>query len=284
VLSSLNVQVTDDTDVLLGGLGPDQITAGDGDRASGGPQNDLLEAFLNSGDLVLRGGAGRDRLTAVGSGTADARLLGGPGDDTVSLDGPLFDAAGGGGSDTLTISAADRVSGGAGADAINLAHAIERERAGGVARVIDGGRGDDLIATWTGEIRTPVVCGAGDDTVLVSTGQRWSADCESHVFYFEGQDCDGCTEDDHIVGTPDDDFVDAKEGADQVETLGGDDRILLGSGSDVAAAGPGNDVVDATRDGPGDVDTVSCGSGFDLVEADPADHVGPDCEVVRVQP
>ncbi len=64
-------------------------------------------------------------------------------------------------------------------------------------------------------------------------------------------------------------------------TLAGDDRIFLGSGSDVAAAGAGNDIVDATRDGPEDVDTVSCGSGFDAVLAEAADEIAPDCEVVR---
>ena len=282
VLRSLNVQAADD-DLLRGGLGPDEITAGDGDRALGGPQKDLLEAFLNRGGLVLRGGAGQDRLTAVGAAAADARLLGGPGNDSLDLDGLLFVGAGGGGDDTVVIRAADRVSGGPGNDALNLAHAIERERPGGVARTIDGGRGDDVIQTWTGEIQEPVTCGAGIDTVLVSTGQRWTADCESHFFFFEGENCDGCTEDDHIVGTPDDDWVDAREGADHVETLAGDDRIFLGSGSDVAAAGAGNDVVDATRDGAQDVDTVSCGSGFDVVLAESADEIAPDCEVVRRQ-
>lgn len=284
VLRSLNVQVANDSDLLRGGVGPDEITAGDGDRARGGPQNDVLQAFLNGGATVLRGGSGQDRLTAVGSGTPHARLLGGPGDDSFDLDGPLFVGAGGGGDDTLLIRAADHVSGGAGDDVIDLAHAIERERAGGEARTIDGGRGDDLISTWTGEIQEPVSCGPGTDTVLVSTSQRWEADCESHFFFFEGADCDGCDENDDIVGTADDDWVDAKGGDDHVETLAGDDRIFLRSGSDVAAAGPGNDLVDATGDGPQDVDTVSCGSGFDVVVANAADHLDSDCEEVSLQP
>jgi Ca2+-binding RTX toxin-like protein len=139
-----------------------------------------------------------------------------------------------------------------------------------------------VIATWTGQIATPVVCGAGVDTVLVSTTQTWSADCESHFFYFEGEDCDGCSEDDHIVGTADDDFVDAKGGADQVETFAGDDRIFLGSGSDVVAAGAGNDVVDATRDGADAVDAVDCGTDFDVVIADARDEVAAECEFVRL--
>jgi len=282
VLRSLNVQFPDDFDVLRGGIGPDDITAGDGDLALGGPQRDVMAGFLNIGGLVMKGGFGADELSAVGSGTA--RLLGGGGDDSLDLDGRQFTGAGGAGDDTVLIRAADRASGGPGDDAINLSHLVERERPGGVARVIRGGPGDDVIQTWTGQILTPVSCGDGIDTVLVSTTQRWDADCESHFFFFEGENCDGCDENDHIVGTSDDDWVDAGIGDDRVETLAGDDRLFLGFGSDVAAAGPGNDVVDATEEGSQQGDVVSCGAGFDVVVADPADDIDADCEVVSMQP
>jgi len=285
VLRSLNVQSADDGDVVRGGVGPDQITAGDGDLAVGGPQNDVLEAFLNAGGLVMKGGFGADELSAVGFAvTADARLLGGGGDDSLDLDGHSFVGAGGAGDDTILVRVADRASGGPGDDAISLSPLVERDRPGGVARVISGGPGDDVIQTWTGQIVTPVSCGDGTDTVLVSIGQRWNADCESHFFFFEGEDCDGCDENDHIVGTADDDWVHAGIGDDHVETLAGDDRIFLGFGSDVAAAGPGNDVVDATEEGSQQVDVVSCGAGFDVVVADPADDIDADCEVVSLQP
>ena len=57
----------------------------------------------------------------------------------------------------------------------------------------------------------------------------------------------------------------------------GNDRIWGGFGFDHVSAGPGNDrvnVLDYHRD------RVRCGSGTDVVFADPVDQVAHDCERV----
>jgi RTX calcium-binding nonapeptide repeat (4 copies) len=62
--------------------------------------------------------------------------------------------------------------------------------------------------------------------------------------------------------------------ADELATGAGNDSITGGAGSDVIRAGAGDDVVYA-RDGV--ADTVDCGEGTDLVQADPVDSV-VNCE------
>ena len=84
------------------------------------------------------------------------------------------------------------------------------------------------------------------------------------------------------------DFVDAGPGNDVVHTHGNDDRLIGGSGvdhllpgdgEDVVSAGPGRDAVVANGDGR--VDRIRCGTGLDVVEADRADRVARDCEIIR---
>lgn len=57
----------------------------------------------------------------------------------------------------------------------------------------------------------------------------------------------------------------------------GADRIK-GTGGSTISGGAGSDAIDAA-DGSGAPDTISCGSGFDAVWADPEDTVAPDCEL-----
>jgi len=98
---------------------------------------------------------------------------------------------------------------------------------------------------------------------------------------------DGSNRRDVILGTngPDDafarrgkDLVSAGAGADRLSGGRGRDRLFGGSGEDVLLGGPGNDFL-ATRDG--EADRVDCGPGRDYAEADSADRVSSDCEVVR---
>jgi hypothetical protein len=56
------------------------------------------------------------------------------------------------------------------------------------------------------------------------------------------------------------------------------DLIIPGRGKDVVDAIDGNDRIAVQYDGA--VDTVSCGAGLDLVNADLADRIARDCEVV----
>lgn len=73
---------------------------------------------------------------------------------------------------------------------------------------------------------------------------------------------------DVLIGGPGNDTIFARARADVAEP-----------GADTVFGGPGNDVI-FVRDGESDV--VSCGSGFDIVFADPTDIVQPGCERVHV--
>jgi len=89
------------------------------------------------------------------------------------------------------------------------------------------------------------------------------------------------------VGTPRNDRLVGTAKADTILGLAGRDRIAGGPGADFLVPGPGRDTVEA---GPGDDrvvaqydgarDVVRCGAGSDLVNADLADSVARDCELV----
>ena len=76
---------------------------------------------------------------------------------------------------------------------------------------------------------------------------------------------------DTIYGLAGDDVVDARGDADLVNPGFGRDRVLGAAGADRIAAQDGN------------VDSVSCGAGLDIVTADLEDVVGADCETVSRQ-
>jgi Ca2+-binding RTX toxin-like protein len=132
----------------------------------------------------------------------------------------------------------------------------------------------------------------------------------------------GTEGDDTLIGTEGPDYIAGHQGNDLLEGLGGRDLIRGGQGNDTENGGPGSDVLfagpgvdvliggpgndtifararadvaepgaDTVFGGPGDdvifvrdgePDVVSCGSGFDIVFADPTDIVRPDCERVHV--
>ena len=70
-----------------------------------------------------------------------------------------------------------------------------------------------------------------------------------------------------ITGTSGDDVIRGTAGADTILGRGGDDRIFALAGNDRITPGAGRD-------------TVACGTGVDRVQADAADNVSGDCEVV----
>jgi hemolysin type calcium-binding protein len=93
-----------------------------------------------------------------------------------------------------------------------------------------------------------------------------------------------------VNGTPRADRLRGTSGADTLYGRGGPDRITAGAGPDFVHGGPGRDVVLA---GPGDDrialqvdrarDSVNCGLGRDIVNAERTDLVAADCEVVSRQ-
>jgi hypothetical protein len=90
-----------------------------------------------------------------------------------------------------------------------------------------------------------------------------------------------------VAGTPRADRLVGTMRADVIRGLAGNDRLLGLAGADLLQGGPGRDAVDA---GPGDDrvavsydgarDTVRCGAGSDVVNADTEDAVRSDCELV----
>jgi hypothetical protein len=91
----------------------------------------------------------------------------------------------------------------------------------------------------------------------------------------------GTTRADRLVGTLRADTIDGRAGNDTLLGLGGSDLLIGGLGRDRVTAGTGDDSVAANGDAA--VDTIACGSGRDIVDADPGDSVARDCEVTSRQ-
>ena len=100
---------------------------------------------------------------------------------------------------------------------------------------------------------------------------------------------------DTITGGGAADTITGDDGNDTLFGGGGDDQMSGGDGNDRMSGGPGNDVLlgglglDRLDGGDGDddlrsrdglTDVVTCGSGFDRVDADTVDQIADDCEAV----
>jgi len=89
---------------------------------------------------------------------------------------------------------------------------------------------------------------------------------------------DGTGRSDRLVGTPRADALFGRGGPDRLTGLAGGDFLSGGAGRDRIDAGPGSDRISAEYDGARD--SVLCGAGLDVVNADLLDDVAPDCELV----
>jgi hypothetical protein len=88
----------------------------------------------------------------------------------------------------------------------------------------------------------------------------------------------GTPGDDRLVGTPRADTILGLAGRDRLAGAGGGDFLDGGPGRDVVEGGAGADRIAVQYDGARD--TVRCGAGADLVNADLVDAVAADCELV----
>lgn len=86
---------------------------------------------------------------------------------------------------------------------------------------------------------------------------------------------------DRLVGSPQTDTIDGRSGNDAISGLAGSDLMIGGLGADHVSGGPGNDSIAANGDGARD--TIACGPGSDVVNADLADAVARDCELTSRQ-
>jgi RTX calcium-binding nonapeptide repeat (4 copies) len=91
----------------------------------------------------------------------------------------------------------------------------------------------------------------------------------------------GTSHADRLVGTQKADTIDGGMGNDTILGSGGNDLLIGGPGRDAIFGGAGNDSIAANGDGARD--TVSCGPGNDIVNADTGDAVASDCEVTSRQ-
>nr|MBA2440576.1 hypothetical protein [Thermoleophilaceae bacterium] len=83
---------------------------------------------------------------------------------------------------------------------------------------------------------------------------------------------------DRLIGTVRADTIIGREGRDRLVGNAGPDFLNGGPGSDVVDAGPGADRVVVQYDGSRD--SVRCGPGPDVVNADLVDRIAADCELV----
>jgi Ca2+-binding RTX toxin-like protein len=86
---------------------------------------------------------------------------------------------------------------------------------------------------------------------------------------------------DRLVGTAGADRIFGRGGADRLAGRGGADLVHGGPGTDTLAGERGDDRLASHYDDA--ADSVGCGPGRDVVNAEPRDRVAADCEVVSLQ-
>jgi hypothetical protein len=235
--------VTPDGRLILDvGVGDDQVVIADqGDRLQVSVNGTVSSYALDpDAEVVVRGGAGHDRIAAIGLAGAPPRgswvLDGGSGGDLLSAGAGRALLRGGVGADELRGGRGDdRLLGGEGDDVVRGGGGDDRVIGSAGADQLDGDAGDDHVSAGAGE--DLVYGGAGDDRL------------------------DGGIDRDHLDGGSGVDHVHGADGADIVSGGEGADTVDGGAGDDVAYAGPGHDL-------------VTGGSGEDSLHLEPGDVVG----------
>jgi hypothetical protein len=192
-------------------------------------------------------------------------VWGGPGDDDIVSNGDVYgDAWGGTGNDTIRVYAefVTHGYGGPGNDQL---------LAGGLVPSLYGESGDDILVGYPAGYDSVFDGGTGNDTITTTPNRRGSPAPK-------------------VIGGPGDDLINAPGGS--VDAGLGNDTITGGTAGctyscpvDKIDAGPGDDRIDVSGDPDAEQpDRVSCGSGNDVVYADPNDVIAADCETRRAGP
>ncbi|WP_445150784.1 hypothetical protein [Baekduia sp. Peel2402] len=259
--------------VVDGGDGADWLRGDDGnDELHGGPGKDKLEGF--KGDDVLDGGEGDDEL------------YGGLDRDTIQ---------GGGGNDIITPDyhtdfMADVVDGGPGIDTIESDYSgssLEVQKPisftmGGGADDGRPGENDDLRSIERLKLSqspTLYVGSDGDDYLKVAQATN-AGDIRGGL---GNDDLNGADGAEKLDGGPGDDHLDGGFGDDVI--TGGPGKDNISGDLKAGDCGPlwckypyGNDIINAQD---GEIDSIVCGFGTDVVNADANDVVDRDCETVN---
>jgi Ca2+-binding RTX toxin-like protein len=191
--------------------------------------------------------------------TADVSSFGGPvtvdggtGNDAVRADADIVTAYGGYGNDTIRIFGQFGANGygGAGDDRIF----------GSGANNLFGDGGDDLLAAGDDLTRAVVHGGGGDDRLV-----EFETRSQTELSGDGGNDLIVL-----VAGRP----------AGNLNGGSGTDVIAAGVGTNVVDGGSGHDAIDVTDESPdAAADTVTCGTGYDVVWADANDQLAADCEL-----
>jgi len=239
----------------------------------------------NTTRIVVRGGAGDDRLELVeASGALPAATLnGGPGDDLLLGGSNADDLRGGPGDDTLSGSRGDdRLRGDAGNDSIEW-------RAGEGSDAIDGGAGRDRVRVGAARLRSNRVRLFPEGRSLVVTVDetvpvRLDTGRVERFLLFGGDRADvisaagdlGRDVAVSIYGGAGADDITGSEGADLLNG-NGDGDVIRGMGGNDTLYGENGD--DSLLGGDGD-DTLHGGSGIDGIDGGPGIDVAIDGELV----
>jgi Ca2+-binding RTX toxin-like protein len=293
----------DGADRLFGETGTENITGGDGDDlVDGGRARDLLQG--NNGNDTVKGDSGDDLVEGgndtdtVDGGSGADEVYGDKGNDLL-VGGPEPDLVeGGDGDDVIRVAddSIDEVDCGPGNDSVfvedtapsrdrlvdcETVTAVPPEAATDVdpPSVISGTEGRDVLRGTSGP--DSLFGKAGADKLFGGGGDDYVDGEWGHDELHGGSGDDtmaGRSGDDRIFGDDGDDRITGDRGRDRIAGGAGDDAIFGNLGPDVIGGGSGNDRINVVR---GEVDTVRCGGGRDVVFADGDDRVAGDCEDVR---
>lgn len=228
--------------------------------------NELDNTIILHGTAVAEGGPGNDLIQNVSDRTA--RLIGGPGNDT------LFSGPG-----------EDELIGGAGNDVYRFDDVPEgSEDLDFVVEQVDGGR-DRLDFS---RVATPVQANLAPLNNRIAVHARRVVQVVASVDAAQIEDVAGGSAGDTITGNARFNRLWGNGGADTVYGLSGSDTVEGGSGNDVLFGGSGNDQIvggsgsdklfgeggdDRLSDRDGARDTLDGGSGDDTVDTDAIDLV-----------
>lgn len=238
-------------DVLDGGAGDDTLNGQSGnDSVVGGAGSDTF-VWNGTGDGAdtLSSLSGYDRVRVQGTGASSAysvtqlngqmRVSEGSASITISSVIQVVEINAGGGDDTITIEALDRVT-------------------TATLLVVNGDGGNDTVAVTgasIGKTRLQLNGGNGNDS-LTGSGAN--------------DTIDGGDGDDRLDGGAGNDFINGSAGSDRILGGAGNDRINGGDGNDSVTAGAGDDIINGdagadTINGELGNDTADGGAGADTL-------------------
>jgi Ca2+-binding RTX toxin-like protein len=291
-----------------------EIPAG-GVRLEAGDRDDILDVGNNMPaglKITADGGAGADVVRGPSFTETAETLVGGDGNDKITGGMGADDIDGGAGDDEVDgREGPDVVRGGDGNDKLLADYWDEQS-----TDVIDGGAGYDQISNnWvveSGNHQPPIVVSIDGVANDGRPGENDNVTGVESIYLNAPATLTGSDGPDEFTtfntdagstynGRGGDDKISAFDLDDTIDGGAGNDTIAGGYGHDTITGGPGRDTINGDNSGAicgytqcrnpygndhidardGEADSITCGVGEDVVEADAADTVASDCETVR---